>query len=1025
MKKIVFVLLSVFLFQNLSFANRQHVHQRLVIEGYKLLKMWIGNNPISIMNNKIGDYSNIGINPWEQGFLTTGAWREDVEDVVYNYSLNNPPLIAGFTANLSQALGWALGNDNNDGWISITHFWDADAGDEIATTMNGSLHFITDNAFQVTIPNAYQKMKHYASGDFDLRIQIMIQGFPNGNGVPCAAQWAWVNFRYGYLPTFFKNKILRVSKIEWGDGSVTNYPNLPTFNSNHYYGLNAQTFTQFKDNICWEVLGRMCHLLQDMGVPTHANVDPHGDNSGLRIDSFENSFGDIGWTADMVYNINQEILEPLICEDPIHFLMYTTQQQANHFASNGPHMHQRNDVFGGNYYNEEIDYLNSLNVSSYGNPIEMGENLSIENISSKMIPQMIRATAGLLYWFAMETDLLENTLFINCFNSGDILINSSNLSSGYRVPTWNNPSSVTLQAIDQVYDNCYWRFQNWQKIVNGTVVQTFTTRNITITPTANTTYKANFTSENYFFWNVTGPLKGLYRGESRVFNINANYGNPPANYYWHAKYRSIYNGQIYWTDGLPDGCSISFISNGSRTATFTNNYFSKYCSSWADSVIRVYGNVQPAGCGCSNQTFFEEITLKDRTRPGYPPPPPPPGGCPYVYTWNGNTWVEENNILPQSQTPDILGENVTDYYQLYTKPVEEDGKYYLAISEYEEDKSYFDQFKLLVIDHPEETFITIDDSGTVIQFAKPAFFANAQLDSNDVYKQLLSLDDIKTEVSESDVLSLSFEDVNSGNENWLLLVGQVEPIAKDKVSGKMISKNNGGKENSATFSSFRLRRNPTYQWVLAPTSSSSTLQIDIAWQENAQVDYTELSNRLELPFILSEAELLTATHSALGDIKSELMINDGIISELNKNEWIELGFSIPPTIDGMQRSFVFVSNGRYEHIIERYKYNVSGKNQLLKNSAESSRPLEYRLEQNYPNPFNPTSTINYSVKENGYVRLKVYDIIGNEVAELLNGNLTAGNYSVEFNAGELPSGVYIYSIQVNNFFDSKKMILIK
>ncbi|MCZ7616349.1 MAG: T9SS type A sorting domain-containing protein [Ignavibacteriaceae bacterium] len=241
----------------------------------------------------------------------------------------------------------------------------------------------------------------------------------------------------------------------------------------------------------------------------------------------------------------------------------------------------------------------------------------------------------------------------------------------------------------------------------------------------------------------------------------------------------------------------------------------------------------------------------------------------------------------------------------------------------------------------------------------------------------------------------------------------------------MISKNNGGKENSATFSSFRLRRNPTYQWVLAPTSSSSTLQIDIAWQENAQVDYTELSNRLELPFILSEAELLTATHSALGDIKSELMINDGIISELNKNEWIELGFSIPPTIDGMQRSFVFVSNGRYEHIIERSKHNVSGKNQLLKNSAESSRPLEYRLEQNYPNPFNPTSTINYSVKENGYVRLKVYDIIGNEVAELLNGNLTAGNYSVEFNAGELPSGVYIYSIQVNNFFDSKKMILIK
>ncbi|MCC6255920.1 MAG: T9SS type A sorting domain-containing protein [Ignavibacteriaceae bacterium] len=127
----------------------------------------------------------------------------------------------------------------------------------------------------------------------------------------------------------------------------------------------------------------------------------------------------------------------------------------------------------------------------------------------------------------------------------------------------------------------------------------------------------------------------------------------------------------------------------------------------------------------------------------------------------------------------------------------------------------------------------------------------------------------------------------------------------------------------------------------------------------------------------------------------------------------------------MQRSFVFVSSGRYEHVTENSKYNLNGKNQLLKSNTVSSIPLEYRLEQNFPNPFNPTSTINYSVKENGYVRLKVYDIIGNEVADLVNRNLNAGYYSVEFNAGELPSGVYIYSIQVNNFFDSKKMILIK
>lgn len=489
MKKLIIFLLSMVLWQNLSFANRQHVHQRLVIEGYNLLKKWIGNNSIPIMNNKIGDYSNIGINPWEQGFLTTGAWREDVEDVVYHYSLNNPPAISGFTANLVQALGWALGNDNNDGWISITHFWDADAGDESATNMNGSFYiFPTHNVWQVTVPNAYQKMKHYANGDFDLRIQIMIRDFPNGNGVPCAAQWAWVNFRYGYLPTYFNTKVLRVSKIEWGDGSVTNYPNLPIFTDNYYYGLNPQSYTQFKDNICWEVLGRMCHLLQDMGVPAHANVDPHGDNSDLRIDSFENNFGDIGWTADMVYSINQDILDPFVCSNPIHFLMYTTQQQANHFASNGPHMHQRNDVFAGNFLPEEIAYLNTLNVSNYGNPIEMGETLTIENISNKMIPQMIRATAGLLYWFAKEGNLLHEVNFQNNFsgvgNIGNIIVNNNQLTSPTANFTVSSGNSITVTSLDHTFNFIDYTFSQWS---NGDQ-----NRSAIFYPTASTTYTANF-----------------------------------------------------------------------------------------------------------------------------------------------------------------------------------------------------------------------------------------------------------------------------------------------------------------------------------------------------------------------------------------------------------------------------------------------------------------------------------------------------------------------------------------------------
>jgi hypothetical protein len=86
---------------------------------------------------------------------------------------------------------------------------------------------------------------------------------------------------------------------------------------------------------------------------------------------------------------------------------------------------------------------------------------------------------------------------------------------------------------------------------------------------------------------------------------------------------------------------------------------------------------------------------------------------------------------------------------------------------------------------------------------------------------------------------------------------------------------------------------------------------------------------------------------------------------------------------------------------------------------------QYSLGQNYPNPFNPTTQINYSIKEAGLVQLKVYDILGSEVAILVNTNKEAGNYSVSFDASQLPSGVYFYKMQSGNYISTKKMILIK
>ncbi len=87
--------------------------------------------------------------------------------------------------------------------------------------------------------------------------------------------------------------------------------------------------------------------------------------------------------------------------------------------------------------------------------------------------------------------------------------------------------------------------------------------------------------------------------------------------------------------------------------------------------------------------------------------------------------------------------------------------------------------------------------------------------------------------------------------------------------------------------------------------------------------------------------------------------------------------------------------------------------------------LTYKLNQNYPNPFNPSTKITFSIPEEGLVSLKVFNILGEEVAALLNEQMKTGVYEVDFNAANLSSGIYFYTIKANSFTATKKMILIK
>ena len=88
-------------------------------------------------------------------------------------------------------------------------------------------------------------------------------------------------------------------------------------------------------------------------------------------------------------------------------------------------------------------------------------------------------------------------------------------------------------------------------------------------------------------------------------------------------------------------------------------------------------------------------------------------------------------------------------------------------------------------------------------------------------------------------------------------------------------------------------------------------------------------------------------------------------------------------------------------------------------------PTGYELSQNYPNPFNPTTQIRFQLKNQEEVTLKVYNMLGQEVATLLNETMSAGVYELNFDASQLTSGVYVYTIKAGSFYDSKKMTLLK
>lgn len=157
--------------------------------------------------------------------------------------------------------------------------------------------------------------------------------------------------------------------------------------------------------------------------------------------------------------------------------------------------------------------------------------------------------------------------------------------------------------------------------------------------------------------------------------------------------------------------------------------------------------------------------------------------------------------------------------------------------------------------------------------------------------------------------------------------------------------------------------------------------------------------------VSNDSLFINTIWAAANILQTQTMVPTGVLTNNTKYYWRVWGVNL-------------VGPGSYSTV-----WNF--KTTLVKIVQDEQKLIKVRFSQNYPNPFNPTTNIEFSIPEKSFVKLNVFDISGKQVSQLVNENLSAGTFKYDFNAENLPSGIYFYKFETDKFSETKKMILIK
>jgi M6 family metalloprotease-like protein len=298
------------------------------------------------------------------------------------------------------------------------------------------------------------------------------------------------------------------------------------------------------------------------------------------------------------------------------------------------------------------------------------------------------------------------------------------------------------------------------------------------------------------------------------------------------------------------------------------------------------------------------------------------------------------------------------------------------------------------------------------------------------YRQQLNGTTFNTTFGSSIAGTFLREKASSGSDSVITLVNNSTSPARFiryPSTGGGLQKESADKQQTliTATKSVRLWHDKDGNWHTV-NFNFDTLQVDILRdQENSHTLCA-----VKFPRVPKSGSLISQPDSLKAPVTLVLERQGKTINSFSPASWTKLSANNLPGIqDGDIVRFNLPGNNAdsvwgYEEI----SY-VRMKGLSKDNSSEISEdipvPTEYGLDQNYPNPFNPTTMIEYQLPKDGFVSLKIYDILGREVRTLVNEYKSQGRYSVSFDASKLASGVYIYQLKSNNYSSIKKMILAK